>query len=144
MTAAYEFTESSDPDHSNLFMRPCSPTGCGTLALAFQPISFVYDGVKFDEGFRADLFVEDSLIIELKSVERLAPFHGKQLLTYLGLTEKPLGLLMNLGAATFKEGCTRVVNNHTAFACIKPRSPTPPPRDGKELNEGPFGLRALA
>jgi len=86
-----------------------------------SPISFVYDGVRFDEGFRADLFVEDSLIIELKSVERLAPVHGKQLLTYLGLTEKPLGLLMNFGAATFQEGCTRVVNNHTAFASSRLR-----------------------
>jgi iron complex transport system substrate-binding protein len=86
-----------------------------------KPISFVYDGVKFDEGFRADLFIEDCLIIELKSVERLAPVHAKQLLTYLRLTEKPLGLLMNFGAETFKEGCKRVVNNHTAFASSRLR-----------------------
>jgi iron complex transport system substrate-binding protein len=86
-----------------------------------KPISFVYDDVKFDEGFRADLLVEDSLIIELKSVERLAPVHAKQLLTYLRLAEKPLGLLMNFGAATFKEGCKRVVNNHTTFASSRLR-----------------------
>jgi GxxExxY protein len=86
-----------------------------------KPISFLYDGVMFNEGFRADLMVENSLIIELKSVERLAPVHGKQLLTYLRLAEKPLGLLMNFGAETFKEGCKRVVNNHTAFASSRLR-----------------------
>jgi len=86
-----------------------------------KPISFLYDGVMFDEGFRADLMVENSLIIELKSVERLAPVHGKQLLTYLRLADKRLGLLMNFGAETFKEGCKRVVNGHTDFASSRLR-----------------------
>lgn len=81
-----------------------------------KPISFQYDGVQFNEGFRADLMVEGNLIVELKSVERLAPVHGKQLLTYLRLAGQPLGLLMNFGAETFKEGCKRIVNNHTDFA----------------------------
>ena len=80
-----------------------------------KPISFHYGGTLFNEGFRADLVVEDKLIIELKSVERLAPVHGKQLLTYLRLCELPLGLLMNFGAETFKEGCKRVVNKHIDF-----------------------------
>jgi GxxExxY protein len=73
-------------------------------------------GLSFDEGFRADLIVENLLVVELKSVETLAPVHPKQLLTYLRLLDRPLGLLINFGAATFKEGIKRVVNNHQQFA----------------------------
>jgi hypothetical protein len=61
------------------------------------------------------------LIIEVKSIERLAPVHGKQLLTYLRLTGRPLGLLINFGCATFREGVKRVVNNHTDFASSRLR-----------------------
>lgn len=86
-----------------------------------KPISFRYADVVFNEGFRADLLVEARLIIEVKSVERLAPVHGKQLLTYLRLAAQPLGLLMNFGAETFKDGCKRVVNNHTDFASSRLR-----------------------
>ena len=64
----------------------------------------------FEEGFRADLVVEDRVIVELKSVERLAPVHSKQLLTYLRLTHLPVGLLINFGAVTLREGLHRVVN----------------------------------
>lgn len=56
--------------------------------------------------------VEESLVVELKSVEKIAPVHGKQLLTYLRLMDLPIGLLINFGAATFKEGIRRVLNNH--------------------------------
>jgi len=80
------------------------------------PNPIKHQGVTLAEGFRADLLVGASLIIEVKSVERLAPVHGKQLLTYLRLTKRPLGLLMNFGGATFREGVKRVVNNHTDFA----------------------------
>jgi iron complex transport system substrate-binding protein len=66
----------------------------------------------FDEGFRADLVVEGCLVVELKSVEKIAPVHGKQLLTYLRLMGHSLGLLINFGAPTFKEGVRRVVNDH--------------------------------
>jgi GxxExxY protein len=69
-------------------------------------------GLKFDEGFRADLIVEDSFLIELKSVENLLPVHSKQVLTYLRLLQMPLGLLINFGAGTFKEGVRRIVNQH--------------------------------
>ncbi len=69
-------------------------------------------GMTFDEGFRADLLVEDLLLIELKSVEHLAPVHSKQVLTYLRLLQLPLGLLINFGAATFKERCKRIVKDH--------------------------------
>lgn len=73
-------------------------------------------GLKFDEGFRADLLVNDQLLIELKSVEHLSPVHAKQTLTYLRLLKLPVGLLVNFGATTFKAGIKRIVNNHTSFA----------------------------
>jgi len=76
------------------------------------PVPINLMNLSFDEGFRADLIINRSLIVELKSVEQLAPVHSKQLLTYLRLTNNSLGLLMNFGATTFKEGVKRVVNNH--------------------------------
>lgn len=75
-----------------------------------RPVSFEYDGLIFDEGFRVDLLVNNLVVVELKSVERLAPVHGKQLLTYLRLMKLPVGLLINFGGATLKEGLQRVVN----------------------------------
>ncbi len=75
----------------------------------------------FDEGFRADLIVEDVLLLELKSVENLAPVHSKQVLTYLRLLGMPLGLLINFGAATFKEGIRRIVHQHRDFASSRLR-----------------------
>jgi GxxExxY protein len=75
-----------------------------------QPILFQYDGITFDEGFRTDLRVESRAIVELKSVENLAPVHSKQLLTYVRLANLPVGLLINFGAATLKEGLHRIVN----------------------------------
>ena len=73
-----------------------------------KPISFEYCGQKFDEGFRADLVVNDSVIVELKSVEQLHPSHKKQLKTYLKLSGKRLGLLINFGAPLIKDGIHRV------------------------------------
>ena len=64
-----------------------------------------------DIGFRADLIVENKVIIELKSIELIAPVHPKQLLTYLKLTGKKLGLLINFNEALIKDGITRIVNN---------------------------------
>ncbi len=77
-------------------------------------IPIVWEGVSLDEGFRADLFVNGKLLIELKSVEKFAPVHGKQVLTYLRLMKLPLGLLMNFGAVTFKEGLRRIPNDYYA------------------------------
>lgn len=74
------------------------------------PVSIVWEGVTFEEGFRADLIVNDLVIIELKSVEKLAPVHGKQLLTYLRLMKLRLGLLINFGEALIKDGIKRVAN----------------------------------
>ena len=70
----------------------------------------VYETVKLDEGFRADLVVEDMVIVELKSVETLAPVHKKQLLTYLRLSGCKLGLLINFGSALIKDGIVRIAN----------------------------------
>jgi GxxExxY protein len=84
-------------------------------------IRIEYDDFVVEDAFRLDLLVEDKLIIELKSVEANAPVHKKQLLTYLRLTNRSLGLLMNFGMATFGEGCDRVVNNHTDFASSRLR-----------------------
>ncbi len=80
-----------------------------------QPIPIEVMGLSINEGFRADLIVEDLLLIELKSVEKLAPVHSKQVMTYLRLLDLPLGLLINFGAATFKEGCKRIVNGKQDF-----------------------------
>ena len=69
-----------------------------------------YENVSFEEGFRADLLVQDKVIVELKSVEKVAPVHKKQLLTYLRLANLRLGLLVNFGEALIKDGIKRVVN----------------------------------
>ncbi len=73
-------------------------------------VAIQYHELVFDEGFRADLVVEDSVILELKSVESVAPVHKKQLLTYLRLADKRLGLLLNFGAPLIKNGIFRIVN----------------------------------
>jgi len=86
-----------------------------------KAVAFDFDGMHFDEGLRVDLLVEGCLVVELKSVETLAPVHPKQLLTYLRLLNLPIGLLINFGAATFKEGAKRVVNNHRDFAASRLR-----------------------
>ena len=74
------------------------------------PIPIVWEDVRLDIGFRADLIAEDKVIVELKSVEKLAPVHKKQLLTYLRVADKRLGLLINFGAALLKDGIHRVAN----------------------------------
>ena len=71
-----------------------------------------YEGVVVDNAFKIDLLIEDKLIIELKSIERLGAVHGKQVLTYLRLMDLPLGLLMNFGQATFKDGPRRIANDY--------------------------------
>ncbi|MEK8022008.1 MAG: GxxExxY protein [Candidatus Parabeggiatoa sp.] len=75
-----------------------------------KPIPIHYEEITFEEGFRADLIVDNLVIVELKSVETVIPVHKKQLLTYLRLADKRLGLLINFGSALFKEGIFRVVN----------------------------------
>jgi iron complex transport system substrate-binding protein len=81
-----------------------------------QPIDIEFDGMRFEAAFRIDLLVDDRLLVEIKSVERLNPAHAKQLLTYLRLTKQPVGLLINFGGATLKEGIRRLVNDYTPSA----------------------------
>lgn len=75
-----------------------------------KPIPVEFEGSTFEIGFRADLVINDCFIVELKSVEKLKPVHGKQLLTYLKLTGFRLGLLINFGEALLKDGIKRVAN----------------------------------
>ena len=75
------------------------------------PIPVVWESVKLEVGFRADLVVERKVVVELKSVELIAPVHKKQLLTYLRLADCRLGFLINFGAELIKNGISRVVNN---------------------------------
>ena len=73
-------------------------------------VPVVYDGLQFEEGFRADIVVEGKVILELKSVEHVLPVHSKQTLTYIRLMDKRLGFLINFGAARIKDGIWRIVN----------------------------------
>lgn len=73
-------------------------------------IPFEFEGMVFDEGFRADLVVEDQVIVEVKSLEQISRSHPKQVLTYLKLTTLRVGLLINFGAPTLREGLRRIVN----------------------------------
>ena len=74
-------------------------------------IPVIYENVKMDIGFKADIIIENKVIIELKSVENILPVHKKQLLTYLKLTNLKLGLLINFNVDLIKDGITRIVNN---------------------------------
>ena len=81
-----------------------------------KSVDFEFEGMKFEGAFRIDLVVDGRLLVEIKSVERLNMAHRKQLLTYLRLTKQHVGLLMNFGGATLKEGLHRVVNDHKLSA----------------------------
>jgi GxxExxY protein len=74
------------------------------------PIPIFYDGLRFDEGFRADLIVEEKVVVELKSVENLVPVHAKQVLTQIRLSDRKLGLLINFGSELLKDGIKRLIN----------------------------------
>lgn len=85
----------------------------GLRAERQRPVAIQYRDLHFDEGFRADLIVEDKVVIELKSVEKVSPAHRKQIQTYLRLTGCRLGYLLNFGEALMKDGITRAVNGLT-------------------------------
>jgi len=75
-----------------------------------QAVPIVYQEIRIEMGFRADLIIEDQVIVEIKSVDAVAPVHKKQLLTHLRLADKRLGLLINFNVALIKDGITRIVN----------------------------------
>jgi GxxExxY protein len=101
----------------------------GLRTVRQQPIPVIYENVRIDTGFRADLIVEDKVIVEVKSVEILAPVHKKQLLTYLRLADKRLGLLINFQVALIKDGIIRIVNGLEEEPHAKPPS--------RQDNQGP-------
>ena len=82
----------------------------GLKVVRQKAVPVIYEDVHLEEGFRADLIVEDKVIVELKSVEIIAAVHKKQVLTYLRLTNLKLGLLINFGDALIKDGIVRIVN----------------------------------
>jgi GxxExxY protein len=77
-----------------------------------QPIPVYYDDIKMDVGFRADIIIDNKLLIEIKSIEGIAPVHKKQVLTYLTLTNLEVGLLINFNVEILKNGITRLYNKN--------------------------------
>ena len=83
----------------------------GLIVQRQEPINIIYEGIQFDEAFRADLLVNDMVLVELKSIELINNAHRKQLQTYLKLSGKKLGYLLNFGTPLMKEGIVRAVND---------------------------------
>jgi iron complex transport system substrate-binding protein len=92
----------------------------GYLVSRQRSIDLEFEGERVEAAFRIDLLVNERLLVEIKSVERLAPVHAKQLLTYLRITRQPVGLLINFGGETLKEGIRRLVNNYAPSALSAP------------------------
>lgn len=86
-----------------------------------HPVDVTFDGIRFEAAFRIDLIIDGLILVEVKSVERLNAVHAKQLLTYLRLTKQPLGLLLNFGGETLKEGLRRIVNDYRPSASSRLR-----------------------
>jgi len=84
-----------------------------------KSVSFEFDGLQFKDAMRVDLLVDARVVIEAKSVEKVLPVHPKQLLTYLRLLKLPVGLLINFGAPTLKEGVQRIVNTLDTSAALR-------------------------
>ena len=76
-----------------------------------QPVNIILDGKTYEQAFRFDILVEEILLVEIKSIERMGPIHISQTLTYIRLMNLPLGLLLNFGNETFKQGIRRVIND---------------------------------
>jgi GxxExxY protein len=83
----------------------------GLQARSQVTLPIIYDGIKLDAGYRIDLLVENSIIVELKAIERLHPVHEAQLLSYLRMSDLSLGLLINFNVKLLRDGLRRVVNN---------------------------------
>lgn len=103
----------------NLAKKPIS-TGCEIDRQL--PINIHYDGLSIEHAFRIDLLINKQLVVEIKSTEQTLPVHCKQVLTYLRLMDLPVGLVLNFGTPTFKDGVRRLVNNHQNFASSRLRA----------------------
>jgi GxxExxY protein len=88
-----------------------------------RAVDIEFDGMRFEQAFRIDLLVDNRSIVEIKSVEQLLPVHAKQVLTYLRLTKQPVGLLINFGGETLKEGVRRLVNHRPSASSAPLREP---------------------
>jgi len=86
-----------------------------------RPIDIEFEDMRFEAAFRADLLIDNRLLVEIKCVEALNKAHLKQLQTYLRLTKQPVGLLINFAGATLKEGLKRIVNDHAPSATSRLR-----------------------
>jgi len=109
-SAPFLCTKSLVRDCSNRFMKSSWRMNCSSVVSRQVPVSIRYKEMIFDAAFRADLIVEDKVIVELKSVEQVSEAHKKQVQTYLRLNGCKLGFLLNFGEALMKRGITRVVN----------------------------------
>jgi len=98
----------------------------GFLVERQRPVSFDYDGLHFQDGFRIDLLIDKCVVVEVKSVEQNARVHAKQLLTYLRLLNLQVGLLLNFGSPTAKEGIQRIINRLSPSASPRLRVNRPP------------------
>ena len=85
-----------------------------------KPIDIEFKGMHFGAAFRTDVLIDDRLIVEIKSAEQISRTHAKQLLTYLRLMKQPVGLILNFGGETMKEGIRRLVNNYIGSASSAP------------------------
>ncbi|WNO55141.1 GxxExxY protein [Stakelama saccharophila] len=100
-------------------------TSMGYSVLRQFPVDIAFENVRCEAAFRIDLLINGRVLIEIKSVEQLAKVHAKQLLTYVRLTKQPVGLLINFGGETLKEGVRRPVNDYDPSALSAPlREPT--------------------
>jgi GxxExxY protein len=112
--AAIEVHRETGPGLLESAYEECLCYELSQLKLGFQrqvPLPVVYKGIKLDCGYKMDLLVEDTVIVELKTVEQLIPVHSAQLLTYLKISGKPVGLLMNFNEAVLRKGLKRLVND---------------------------------
>lgn len=92
---------------------------------AETPLPITYDGISIDLGYRVDLMVENIVVVELKAVAKLSPLHDAQILSYLKLSQRPIGLLMNFHVPRLRSGIKRFVNNAVKLEDIKLSSANP-------------------
>ncbi|HEX7954938.1 MAG TPA: GxxExxY protein [Burkholderiales bacterium] len=110
--AAFKVHQALGPGLLESVYEACLRVELDKRGISFEtqtPVQLIYEGLKVDPGLRLDFLVEKSIILELKSVEKLLPIHHSQLLTYLKLTNLRLGLLINFNVAMFKQGIVRII-----------------------------------
>ena len=126
--AAIEVHRATGPGLMESAYEECLCYELSQVGLAFKrqlPLPISYKGVKLDCGYKMDIVVEDQIVLELKTVDTLLPIHAAQLLTYLKLSGKPIGLLLNFNEPTLKKGLKRLVNHFEAGSPVQvPSAPS--------------------